>query len=56
LALSEIISRRLPSYFRKQISTWSMLEMRHSGNELKRSSIRSSEISIIFMTVSESNF
>jgi len=55
-AFSAIISLLLLSYFRKQRSILSMFFKRHSGRELISNSIRSKEISIIFMTVSLSSF
>ena len=54
-AFSAIISLLLLSYFKKQISIFSMLLIRHSGSELISNSIRSREISIIFITVSLSS-
>jgi len=54
-ALSAISSLRLLSCFKKQMRTWSIFYIKHSGRELRSSSIRSREISMILMTVSLSN-
>ena len=56
LAFSAIISRLELSCLRKQRMTAVMEEIKHSGREDRRSSMRSREISMILMTVSVSNF
>lgn len=55
-ALSAIISLLLLNYFKKHRIIKSIFLIKHSGSELNKSSIKSNDISNIFITVSLSNF